>query len=77
MPEGLPEFGAPPVTETVLSAQFARLPNFSSEMAGWFWKQYLSSEWAKAKDAPRIEDQFERFDEPFPHDSPRSSNPVS
>ena len=64
MPEGLPEFDAPPVIETVLSAQFVRLPNFSSAISGWFWKQYLSSEWAKAKDAPRIEDQFERFDEP-------------
>jgi uncharacterized protein (TIGR04255 family) len=64
MPEPLPEFGAPPVIETVLSAQFVRLPNFSSALSGWFWKQYLSSDWAKAKDAPRIEDQFERFDEP-------------
>ena len=63
MPEGLPEFKAPPVIETVLSAQFVRLANFSTASVGWFWKQYLSAEWARAKDAPRIEDQFERFDE--------------
>jgi uncharacterized protein (TIGR04255 family) len=60
----LPRFETPPVVETVLSAQFVHLPNFSTALAGWFWKRYLSAEWPKAKDAPRIEDQFERFDTP-------------
>jgi len=61
MSEPLPKFDAPPVIETVLGAQFAKLPNFSGAVAGWFWKKHLPSDWKKTKPAPRLEDQFERF----------------
>ena len=63
MAESQPKFDQPPVIETVLSAQFARLPNFSSALTGWFWKKYLSDEWVKSKDAIRLDDQFERFND--------------
>jgi uncharacterized protein (TIGR04255 family) len=63
-----PKFHAPPVVETVLSVQFANLTTYSTAHAGWFWKEYLekleegpSRKWAHAVDAPRLEDQFERF----------------
>jgi uncharacterized protein (TIGR04255 family) len=65
---GRPKFDAPPVVETVLSVQFANLPGYSTAHAGWFWKEYLeklgeepSRKWSQAVDAPRLEDQFERF----------------
>ncbi len=57
----LPKFDAPPVIETVLSAQFARLEQFSNAHAGWFWKNYLGAEWSHVQSAPRLDDQFERF----------------
>lgn len=63
-----PKFDAPPVVETVLSAQFAPLPGYSTAHAGWFWKEYLEKlgeesplKWSRTVDAPRLEDQFERF----------------
>jgi uncharacterized protein (TIGR04255 family) len=62
-----PKFDAPPVVETVLSLQFGPLPGYSTAHAGWFWKEYLdklgeeSFKWSQATDAPRLEDQFERF----------------
>lgn len=62
-PDGLPKFDSPPVVETVLSAQFNRLPKFSAALVGWFWKAYLGEEWKDATDVPRIEDQFEKFTE--------------
>lgn len=64
MKDDLPKFTSPPVSETVVSAQFARLPRFSNAHAGWFWKVYLDpSEWSEAKEVPRFADQFERFGE--------------
>lgn len=57
----LPKFDSPPVIETVLSAQFARLPGFSSALAGWFWRKHLGDEWPEVKEAAPIADQFERF----------------
>lgn len=63
MKNPLPKFDAPPVVETVLSAQFARLERFSNAHAGWFWKNYLAKDWSRVNSAPRLEDQFERFGE--------------
>lgn len=62
----LPRFDAPPVIETAISVQFARLAGFSTAMVGWFWKTYLSKipggeSWTKATETVRIEDQFEGF----------------
>ncbi len=59
-----PKFDAPPVVETALSLQFARFSGFSTAMAGWFWKSYLSkhvdgTHWTKVEEANRIEDDFE------------------
>lgn len=63
-----PKFEFPPVVETVLGVQFAHLAGYTTAHAGWFWKEYLekleeapSHKWSTAVDAPRLEDQFERF----------------
>jgi uncharacterized protein (TIGR04255 family) len=68
MVQGRPKFDSPPVVETALSVQFARLPGYSTAHAGWFWKEYLeklgdgpSQQWSKAAETVRLEDQFERF----------------
>ena len=57
----LPKFDTPPVVETVLSVQFAPLQKFTDAHAGWFWKNYLDSEWSDVQVAPKIDDQFELF----------------
>src|SRR5687768_5870943 len=41
-PTGLPDFTRPPVTEVVLSIQFATLEKFRSAHVGHFWKQFRS-----------------------------------
>jgi uncharacterized protein (TIGR04255 family) len=68
MAHSRPKFEFPPVVETVLGVQFANLPAYTTAHAGWFWKEYLeklnegsSLKWSQAVDAPRLEDQFERF----------------
>lgn len=61
MSNGLPQFDAPPVIETVLSAQFAPLTSFTLGHAGWFWKNYLDKSWVSAAEAARIDDVIERF----------------
>jgi uncharacterized protein (TIGR04255 family) len=69
MPDLLPEYESPPVVETALSIQFARLQGFSTALAGWFWQSFLSKvssvrgNWAEARieEEPRLEDVFERF----------------
>lgn len=60
MSEPLPTYDAPPVVETVLAVQFARL-DLSNALAGWYWKQYLGKQWPKSAVAPRLDDAFERF----------------
>ena len=64
-----PRFWTPPVVETALGVQFEPLSGFSTAHAGWFWREYLqkssgdpSLKWSQATDAPRLEDQLERFD---------------
>lgn len=68
MADERPKFYAPPVVETALSVQFNGLPGYSTAHAGWFWKEYLAKlqgspfgNWNQVVDAPRVEDQFERF----------------
>lgn len=61
MGDTLPKFERPPVVETVLGVQFERLPEFSTAHAGWFWKSYLPPEFETVTDAPRLEEQFEKF----------------
>lgn len=59
----LPKYDSPPVIETVLSAQFSPLSGFTTAHAGWFWKNYLSDLWTTVREAPVIQDAFERFEE--------------
>lgn len=59
----LPKYEAPPVVETVLSAQFARIEKYTNAHGGWFWKDYLSADWISVQSQPRLDDQFERFGE--------------
>ena len=59
----LPRFDSPPVVETALSVQFAPLSGFTNAHAGWFWKNYLPSEWYRVVPAVRINDVFENFGE--------------
>lgn len=61
MTDRLPKYDSPPIVETVLSVQFAPLQNYSSAHGGWFWKGYLGKEWSRVQNAPRLDDQFERF----------------
>jgi uncharacterized protein (TIGR04255 family) len=58
---GLPEYDDPPVVETVLSAQFARLSSFTAVHAAWFLKSQLDASWTKTQEVPRLPDVFERF----------------
>lgn len=59
MRDDLPKYDAPPVVETVLGVQFARLP-LSAAHVGWFWKNYLTGEWTTVRTVQRLEDIFER-----------------
>jgi uncharacterized protein (TIGR04255 family) len=55
-----PDFGRPPVTETVFSAQFDPIPGLSNGHLGAFWKT-LGADWAHVSDAPPLQPEFERF----------------
>jgi uncharacterized protein (TIGR04255 family) len=56
-----PDFSNPPIVETVFGAQFSALPGFTSGHYGWFWREYLGSDWPFVADAPFLVDQIERF----------------
>jgi uncharacterized protein (TIGR04255 family) len=55
-------FKKPPVAETVLGVQFAKLHGFSNAHLGAFWAS-LSADWTNVKDVPALEEQFELFGE--------------
>src|SRR5262245_55135596 len=59
----LPDYISPPVVETVLGVQFARLPGFTNAHLGAFWKSLDATEWPTVSDAPPLQPQFERFSE--------------
>jgi len=59
--QNLPKFDSPPVIETVLSAQFSPLQNFTDIHVGWYWKNYLDPAWDQVNVVPRIDDSFEQF----------------
>jgi uncharacterized protein (TIGR04255 family) len=65
MSQNFPKFSKPPLVEAVIGVQFAPLAKYSSAFAGWFWKSVLDSSWTQTCDAPRLEDVFEKFDEPM------------
>lgn len=55
-------FRQPPVVETVLGVQFARLPSLTNAHLGAFW-QHLGAGWLNVRDTPQLEEQFETFGE--------------
>ena len=57
-----PKYRTPPVTEVVLNIQFNPLESYSNAYAGWFWKEYLGTEWTTTRDAPHLPEKFEKFD---------------
>lgn len=62
--EPLPEFGRPPVVETILGVQFAPLPGFTSGHLGRYWRDCLDGSWTRTLEAAHLPDQFERFGRP-------------
>jgi uncharacterized protein (TIGR04255 family) len=59
-PHGLPDFDRPPVTEVVLSIQFAALPLLRSVHAGMYWNE-IRKEYPNASEQAPISPQFETF----------------
>jgi uncharacterized protein (TIGR04255 family) len=59
-PPGLPNFKSPPVTEVVLSVQFAALPLFRSVQAGLYWNEIRDEYPVTSVQAP-IAPAFETF----------------
>jgi uncharacterized protein (TIGR04255 family) len=57
------KFGSPPVIETVLAVQFSRLSNYSSALAGLFWRDNFPSGWTTISDMPTLLDAQEVFGE--------------
>ncbi len=60
MEQPLFTFGDPPVAEVALGLQFEPL-GMTTGHQGWFWNQYLGSEWPTATDAPPVPEQTESF----------------
>ncbi len=59
-PPGLPNFKSPPVTEVVLSVQFAAMPLFRSVHAGLYWSE-LRDEYPITSEQVPISPVFETF----------------
>lgn len=59
--EQLPDYERPPLIETVLGVQFAKIAGFSAAHAGAFWESLGGETWTDAADATQIPPQFERF----------------
>jgi uncharacterized protein (TIGR04255 family) len=59
-PADLPEFGAPPLTEAVLGAQFDVLPGFLTPHIGLIWQRFRSS-FPFIEEQPPLPPIFETF----------------
>jgi uncharacterized protein (TIGR04255 family) len=59
-PAGLPDFDHPPVTEVVLSIQFAAVPRLRTVHAGLYWND-IRSEYPNASEQAPIPPAFETF----------------
>ncbi len=57
----LPDYERPPVVETVLGVQFEQLEQLQNAHLGLFWRHLGTEQWPKARDAPLLEPQFEKF----------------
>ncbi len=60
MSESVPQFGNPPVVETVLGVQFDPLAGFSTAHAGSYWTT-IRSEWPTIVEVAELPEAFERF----------------
>lgn len=63
-PGDLPEFDRPPVTEVVLSLQFAELRNYRSVHAGLLWSRFRRAGFTDFSEHSPIEPRFETFGPP-------------
>ena len=64
MSQTFPKFSQAPLVEVVIGVQFAPLAKYSSAFGGWFWKSVLDASWTEISEVPKLEDFFEKFDEP-------------
>ncbi len=62
-PGDLPDFGNPPVVETVLSVQFEPLSQMRAAHFGLFWGQ-IRGRYPKTEERPSFDSAIERFPEP-------------
>jgi uncharacterized protein (TIGR04255 family) len=58
----LPDYGNPPLVETILGLQFDPIPGLTNAHLGAFWKA-ISADWPCAADAMPLPSQFEQFNE--------------
>ncbi len=63
-PDDLPDFGRPPVVETVLSAQFQPLSQMKAAHFGLFWNQ-IRNRYPKTEERPTMDPVVEKFPEPI------------
>ena len=68
----IPEFSAPPVMETVLGVEFARLENWAVPYFGIFWNE-VKEQFPKYSVKPPLDPQVEQFDKPKPSSGPQIS----
>ena len=61
-PSHLPNYGNPPVVETVLGVQFDRLSRVTNAHLGAFWNSLDASEWPTVEDASLLPRQLEQFE---------------
>lgn len=57
----LPDYGNPPVVETVVGVQFQPLSGFTNAHLGAFWQALGIAEWPTVQDVPPLPRQEERF----------------
>lgn len=60
-PPDLPDFGAPPVVETVISVRFRPLGRLTGARIGQFWQRHLIEELPDVEERPPYEAPVERF----------------
>jgi uncharacterized protein (TIGR04255 family) len=60
LPDDLPSFERPPVTEVVLSIQFASIPGFTTLHAGLLWQEFRQ-EYPKVSEQAPLGPAFETF----------------
>ena len=69
----IPRFSAPPVIETILGVEFARLEKWGVPYFGIFWN-HIKEQFPNYAVKPPLDSQIEHFDKPKPPASPKSSS---